>query len=280
MASDAVEKMDTPQDNTTPEVEGEAVVETVENPSQGEIADATPETATSAAEASASPTSIADLSLKQEVTGKVLKVVLAGAFIEIGLNTPAFLHISQLSSERVKNVTDVINEGDDITAYVLDLDREKGRVTLTMLKPPALLWSELQHMVNGTVSGTIVRIEKFGAFVDIGAERPGLIHVSELSDEYVGSPDSVVSVGDEVEARIIGVDVRKKQVDLSLKAAAAPAIAEDEDDGEEPMTAMEIAMRRAMDRDGKKRRRDKKNHNRDKQSDIIARTLQHQRNSK
>ena len=204
---------------------------------------------------------------------------MAGAFVDIGLEFPGFLHISQLSEKRVKNVTDVVNEGDPVTVYVMDINHSKKRVSLTLIKPPALLWSELSTMVNKSVEGTIVRIEKFGAFVDIGAERPGLIHVSELADEYVGSPESVVNVGDEITARIIGVNIGKKQVDLSLKAMHAAVIEEEDEDEEEPMTAMELAMRRAMNREKKKARRGKSTSRRNEQAEIIARTLQSQRDN-
>lgn len=223
---------------------------------------------------------IADISLKQQVTGKVVKVTLGGAFVDFGIDVDGFLHISQLSDEPVKNVTDFINEGDEVTAYVLSVKHSEGRVSLSLLKPPALLWSELAAMVNEPVTGEVKRIEKFGAFVDIGAERDGLIHVSELSDEYVGSPESVVTIGETVTARIINVDMRKKQVDLSIKAMNVPIIEEEEEEEEEQVTAMELAMRKAMDRDRKKDRRKKSHSRRNEQADIIARTLQAQRDNK
>ncbi len=217
----------------------------------GDVADPTPEADVTAIG------SIVDLSVKQAVTGVVAKVTLAGAIIELGPKLQGFLHISQLSDKRVKNVTDVVKEGDKVTAYVLDIDASKQRVVLTLIKPPALMWSELQAMVNQTVTGKVVRLEKFGAFIDIGAERPGLIHVSELSDDYITSPEDKVSVGDEIEARIIGVDLKKRQVDLSVKALTTKVVIEqDEDEDESSMTAMEIAMRRAMVKQQKKARKE------------------------
>jgi small subunit ribosomal protein S1 len=222
--------------------------------------------------------SIADLTTKMEVRGKVVKVDLAGAMVDLGLEQPGFLHISQLSTKRVNNVIDVVKEGDEVTAYVLELDKEKGRIILTLIKPPALTWAELREMANKVVKGTVVRLEKFGAFIDIGAERPGLVHVSELADEYVGSPDAVVKVGDQVEVKIIGVDLNKKQIDLSMKSFAH-VIEDEEEDGEEELTAMAIALRRAMsmseDQRGKKRR-DKKEKVGGVQAEILARTLQMQ----
>lgn len=223
------------------------------------------------------PSSIADLAPKMELKGKIVKIDLAGAFVDLGIEQPGFLHISQLSTKRVNNVTDEVNVGDEVTVYVLEVDKERGRISLTRIKPPAFLWNELQGMVNQVLPGKVVRVEKFGAFVDIGAERPGLVHVSELSDEYVGSPESVVEEGQDVEVRIIGIDTRKKQIDLSMKAVAAPVYEETEDEESDELTAMEIAWRRAQENAAKSRKRRKGKDKRSaQQSDILARTLQMQ----
>ncbi len=224
------------------------------------------------------PSSIADLAPKMELQGKISKIELAGAFVELGIDRPGFLHISQLNStKRVNNVTDEVNVGDEVTVYVLDVDKERGRISLTRIKPPTFLWNELGRMVNQVVPGRVVRVEKFGAFVDIGAERPGLVHVSELSDEYVGSPDSVVEEGQDVEVRIIGVDTKKKQIDLSMKTVTAPIFEEEDLEESEELTAMEIAWRRAQENAAKsKKRRKGKDRRSEQQSDILARTLQMQ----
>lgn len=300
MVNDAVEPMDMPQEEPTPdaaldpsngddtatspeptsdtvsEITPEAVAEhvapepdestatAVDSAVSAEVVDEAPVAEDSDAVAESPEAevtvvnSISDLSVKQAVTGVVAKVTLAGAIVSLGPKVQGFLHISQLSDKRVKNVTDVVNEGDTVAAYVLDIDTAKQRVVLTMIKPPALMWSELQGMVNQTITGTVVRLEKFGAFIDIGAERPGLIHVSELSDDYITSPEDKVSVGDEIEARIIGVDMKKRQVDLSVKALTTKVVIENTDDDDDaPMTAMEIAMRRAMVKQQKKARKEK-----------------------
>jgi predicted RNA-binding protein with RPS1 domain len=133
-------------------------------------------------------------------------------------------------------------------------------------------------------SGTVVRLEKFGAFVDIGAERPGLVHVSELAQGYVSDPSEVVSVGDPIEVKVIGINRRKKQIDLSVRALAeaAPKVEVSEQAEEDLPTAMELALRQAMQDSGiempmrgkQAKRRSKKNRRRADQEDIFARTLQ------
>lgn len=233
------------------------------------------------------PTSINEVTPKMELQGIVKKVDLYGALVDIGVGRPGLLHISQLSEGHVKNVTDVVNEGDKITVFVQDVDRKKGRISLTMLKPPAVTWNDID--VDKVFTGKVVRVEKFGAFVDIGAERPGLVHVSELAQGYVGDPSDVVSVDDEIEVKVIGVNRRKRQIDMSVRALEAPVtrVTEQVEDAEELPTAMELALRRAMENSGmempvrasnKGKRRNKKNKRRNDREDIFARTLQQHTN--
>ena len=221
--------------------------------------------------------SISELKPKMEISGKVLAVKLYGALVDIGVERPALLHISQLSDRKVQNVGDFIKEGEQIRAFVVAKNDAKQRVELSLVKPPALSWDEM--MVNDVVNGKVVRVEKFGVFVDIGAERPGLIHVSELANDYVESPGDVVKVGDEVEARIINVDRRKKQVDLSIRALQSQPVVEEEED-DEAMTAMAIALQQALQNTDRQMSRKKANKRKGRdhssmQDDIIERTLRH-----
>jgi len=225
------------------------------------------------------PTTIEEITPKMQLQGTVKKIDLYGALVDIGIGRLGMLHISQLSEGHVKNVTDVLNEGDPVTVWVQEVDRKRGRVSLTMLKPPAVAWSDIAE--GGVFTGTVVRVEKFGAFIDIGAERPGLVHVSELAKGYVGNPSEVVSVGDEIQAKVIGVNRRKKQIDLSVRALeeTAKAIQIEQEETEALPTAMELALRQAMEDSGmtmpdrSDRKRSKKSRRRDEREDIFARTL-------
>lgn len=216
---------------------------------------------------------------KMRIQGVVDRVELQGAIINVGLEQKGLLHISQLSEEPVKNVRDVVTENKRITAFVLAVDKNSGRLDLTLIEPPMLTWQEIA--VDIVVQGTVERIEKYGVFVNIGAERPAMIHVSELTTGYVENPGDVVKVGDAIEAKVIGVNKRKKQIDLSVRALEMAAIAEEAPtQEEETATAMEIALRRAMaEMEGntfktdKQTKRDKKRARRADQDDIIKRTL-------
>jgi small subunit ribosomal protein S1 len=229
------------------------------------------------------PTSIDEITPKMELQGIVKKIDLYGALVDIGIGRLGLLHISQLSENHVKNVSDIVHEGDQITVWVQDLDRKRGRVNLTMIKPAAVGWNEITE--GNVYTGTAVRLEKFGVFVDIGAERPGLVHVSELAAGYVSDPSEVVSAGDTIEVKVIKVNRRKKQIDLSVRALEEPTtrVVQEEEENLEPMpTAMELAMRQALEGSGielpaksKGKRRTKKNKQRREEHEaIFARTLQ------
>ena len=210
---------------------------------------------------------------KQKYEGKIMKTSLQGAIVDIGENLPGFLHISQVVDNAnpkaaIINLEDVLKVGDIVTVWVKRI--LKDRVELTMKEPLPLEWREIKP--DMVVHGKVVRLEDFGAFVEIGAERPGLVHVSELSHSYVRVPSEVVKVGDEVDVKVLEVDKRKKQIKLSVKALQAEPeieatpkktsrkykakkeLEEVEEENELPdPTYMEIAMRKAMDQAEKRK---------------------------
>jgi predicted RNA-binding protein with RPS1 domain len=177
------------------------------------------------------------------------------------------------------------------------VEPKKGRLELTMVKPLDLEWRDLNKGM--VVKGTVTRLEKFGAFIEIGAERPGLVHISEMTHDYIKDPGEVVKEGDEVEVQVLEVNRRKRQIKLSMKALAekpvkAPKAAHqpkekevvEEAGKEEPVpTAMEMALREAMER-SKSREDDVKSKSRRKASSndemerILSRTLQHKTRSR
>ena len=237
-----------------------------------ETVEITPEITTEAA-----PTSIADLSPKMQLKGTVKRLELYGAFIDLGFDATGLVHISKIGGEQVNRVSDVLNEGDEVTVWVERVDSERQQVMLTMVPPLAVDWTELK--TDQVYDGKVTRLETFGAFVSIGAEREGLVHISELSHNYVKHPSEVVNVGDDVQVKVLGFNRRKRRIDLSMKAltekpeiqpmqAAQPRQGGGggkrgpsrerfepeefeiiEDETEEVPTAMEIAMRRALGND-------------------------------
>jgi ribosomal protein S1 len=210
------------------------------------------------------------LAPKTKLSGKVIKTTLAGAIVDVGQSLPGVVHISQLSKDAVNKVEDVVKEGQTVDVWVRRA--KKDRIELTMIEPLALEWKEIEP--DMVVKGKVVRLESYGAFVEIGAERPGMIHVSELAHGYVKAPGEVVKEGDEVEAKVLDVNRKKKQIKLSIKALepeieefkpakketrksskpgsrkeAAEAV-QPEEPREPELTAMQIAWQEALNRSG------------------------------
>jgi small subunit ribosomal protein S1 len=225
---------------------------------------------------------------KQKLSGTVLKTTLAGAVIDVGLEVPGVVHISQLQAEPVNRVEDVVQPGQKVEVWVRRVVPKKRRLELTMIKPLDLEWREITK--NMVVKGKVTRLEKFGAFVDIGAERPGLVHISEMTHDYIKSPGDVVKEGDEIEVKVLNVNRQKKQIKLSMKAleelpvkqvaqASSPSTGNAEPKDEPVPTAMEVAMREAMERSKEKtgeesKSKDKsKSKSSDELENILSRTL-------
>ncbi len=164
------------------------------------------ETTTAAPESALQP--------KARLTGKVIKTTIAGAILDIGQKVPGVVHISQLSKDAVNRVEEVVQVGQSVDVWVRRV--RDDRVELTMVEPLSLEWKEIQP--DMLVKGKVVRLESYGAFIEIGAERPGMVHVSEISHDYIKNPSEVLKEGDEVEAKVLEVDRRKRQIRLSIKA--------------------------------------------------------------
>jgi ribosomal protein S1 len=240
--------------------------------------------------------SVSTLEVKTKLSGKVLKTTLAGALVDVGQSIPGVIHISQLSKDPINKVEDVVKEGQTVDVWVRRV--KKDRIELTMIEPLALEWKEIEP--DMVVKGKVVRLETYGAFVDIGAERPGMVHVSELAHGYVKTPGEVVKEGDEVEAKILEVNRKKKQIKLSMKALEpeieefkpakkenkkggkhgprkdASEVPTQEEEKEPELTAMQMAWQEALDKakaeKAYKVKRAKANVSRE-QEDLLERTM-------
>lgn len=188
------------------------------------------------------PTSIEDLEPKMTLKGTVTRTELYGAFVDVGVERDGLIHISRLSNNRVRKVTDVINVGDKVEVWVQSVDPDQGRIALTMVEPPDVEWHELE--IGKVYEGRVVRMERYGAFVDIGAERPGLLHVREMGS-YVRNPEEITRMGETIQVEIRGVDRRKRQIDFTLHTETTnfDALEEEEEPGLSPM---EIAFLQAQ----------------------------------
>jgi len=233
------------------------------------------------------PKAIKRLAPGMQIEGTVKAVTDFGAFVDIGVGRDGLVHVSEISRQSVSKPGDVLREGDKVTVWIKELDRKRNRIGLTMIDPDTPSVEDLRE--GDVVRGRVARIERYGAFVDIGVEREALLHVREMGDEFVSRPQDVVHMGDEVEVRIIKVDVRRRRVDVTMKGVGeeedeALAIPDEDEDEEEIPTIMQVAMEEALHRQQgaskpRKKKEEKAPAKRDELDDIIRRTLESHRDS-
>jgi small subunit ribosomal protein S1 len=223
------------------------------------------------------PSSIDDLTPKMKLRGTIRRVELFGAFVDVGVGQDGLVHISEISTERINRVADVLSPGDEVTAWVKAVDFEKGRISLTMIEPPERTMQDLKPGM--ILTGTVTKLMPYGAFVNIGVGRDGLVHISEMSTGYVKNPSEVVEEGEEVTVRVINVNRRKGQIQLSMKDLPTDEI--EDEDAEALPTVMELALQDALDskksRSKGRRKKHKSRTAHDELDEILSRTLKRQR---
>src|SRR5919107_864873 len=174
---------------------------------------------------------------QRTVEGPVIEVVKGGLILDIGLRgfLPASLvdigafvdldgidgliHISELSWNHVDHPSEVVEVGEEVEVKVLEVDRDRERISLGLKQTRKDPWQEIVErvQVGEQIHGRVTKLVSFGAFVEVADGVEGLIHISELADHHVETPDEIVRSGDEVDARIIDVDARRRRLSLSLR---------------------------------------------------------------
>lgn len=153
------------------------------------------------------------------VTGTVVRFAAFGAFVDVN-GFDCLAHISDLSWTNAKTPADVLELNKAYEFKVLKCDQETKKVSLgyKQLQPKPWELAADKYAVGDVIKGTVVRIVSFGAFVEVEKGIDGLVHVSQISHEWLENPTSVLKVGDEVEAKILGIDPEKEKMTLSIKA--------------------------------------------------------------
>jgi len=174
---------------------------------------------------------LASIQVGQIVTGTVVRVQPFGAFVDIG-GIDGLVPVSELSWARVEDPTSVVSPGDQLKLEILRIEpdeKRKGELRISLSKkramPDPFATRRDELPVGANVSGRVVRLERFGAFIELlekGSGIEGLAHISTLSDKRVHHPQDVVKVGAEVTVRILDVDAAEKRIALSLKDADLP----------------------------------------------------------
>ena len=232
------------------------------------------------------------LAVGMELEGRVKRLADFGAFIDIGVGRDGLVHVSEVSVKRVAKISDVLNVGDTVQVWIKELDRTKNRISLTMISPETRTIHDLNE--GDLVTGTVTRLAPYGAFIDIGVERDGMLHVKEMASGYVAKPEDVVKVGDVVEIRVSRLDKRRGRIDLSMKGLRPEPELEvpepqpqyegdnQELEVEEDVSTIELALQKAQfdkrrDRRERRKQRDREDTRRTELDDIISRTLRQHR---
>jgi small subunit ribosomal protein S1 len=152
------------------------------------------------------------------VRGTVSNLVDFGAFVDLD-GIDGLIHISELSWNHVDHPSEVVQVGEEVEVKVLEVDRDRERISLGLKQTRKDPWQEIVERVNvgEQIQGRVTKLVSFGAFVEVAEGVEGLIHISELADHHVETPDEIVRSGDEVDARIIDVDARRRRLSLSLR---------------------------------------------------------------
>ncbi|MDP9243249.1 MAG: S1 RNA-binding domain-containing protein, partial [Actinomycetota bacterium] len=150
--------------------------------------------------------------------GVVSSIVNFGAFVDLG-GVDGLVHVSELSWKHVDHPSEVATVGEEVEVEVLDVDLERERVSLSLKATQEDPWKEFErkYQAGEIIAGQVTKLVPFGAFVRVAAGIEGLVHISELSDSHVESPEQVLSVDDEVRVRVIDVDVARRRISLSMR---------------------------------------------------------------
>ena len=186
------------------------------------------------------------------VSGQVTKVTDFGVFVKLEEGVEGLVHVSEISWDHVNHPGDILSEGDDVEAEVLEVNKDERRISLSMKQVERDPWHEFQerYSVGSKVKGEISEIKDFGAFIKITKDIEGLIHVSEISDEQISTPSDAVEVGEEVEARIIGINDEKRQVRLSIRTLKEEGDSGQQSEEDEKSGHETISMREHLEEKG------------------------------
>lgn len=167
-------------------------------------------------------------------TGKVKSLTSFGAFVDLG-GIDGMVHISELSWKRIKHPSEVVSVGDTLEVYIKDLNQEENRISLGFKKAEDNPWEIFiaNYNIGDVVKVTIVSITSFGAFARIIDGVDGLIHISQIADKKVENVKDILTVGDEVDVKIIDIDEESKRISISMRALIEDEDADDEEEASE-----------------------------------------------
>ncbi|WP_432359082.1 30S ribosomal protein S1 [Sporosarcina sp. UB5] len=154
----------------------------------------------------------------QVLEGTVQRIASFGAFVDIG-GVDGLVHISQLSHEHVEKVSDVLKEGEKVKVKVLSVDRDSERISLSIKETLPGPWENIEERApkGSVLEGTVKRLVSYGAFVEVFPGVEGLVHISRISHQHIGTPHEVLEEGQKVEVKVVDVNAEEKRLSLSIK---------------------------------------------------------------
>lgn len=172
-----------------------------------------------------------------KVTGTVSRLTDFGAFIDLG-GVDGLIHISEMSWGRISNPKEVLKEGQTVEVFVLDVDKEKGKISLSLKDSDMNPWKLAveKYAVGTIVEGKVVRMVPFGAFVELEPGVDGLVHISQIANKHVVKPEDELKVGEVISVKVLEVNSEQKKISLSKRQAEAPAEEVVEASSEEAVT--------------------------------------------
>ena len=161
--------------------------------------------------------------------GVISSVVNFGAFVDLG-GMDGLIHVSELSWQHVDHPSAVVTIGDEVDVEVLEVDLDRERISLSLKATQKDPWKEFadSHRVGELVYGRVTKLVPFGSFVQVGDNIEGLVHISEMSEHHVESPEQVVTPGEELWVKIIEIDLERRRISLSVKQAAEGGVVAEE----------------------------------------------------
>jgi len=150
--------------------------------------------------------------------GTVQRLATFGAFIDIG-GIDGLVHISQLSHDHIEKVSDVLKEGDKVNVKILSIDRDSERISLSIKDTLAGPWEGIEEKApkGSTFEGTVKRLVSYGAFVEVFPGVEGLVHISRISHQHIGTPHEVLKEGQKINVKVLEVNTDDKRLSLSIK---------------------------------------------------------------
>lgn len=161
-----------------------------------------------------------NISIGQIVKGTVTRITDFGAFVDLG-GIDGLIHISEMSWGRINKTQDILTEGQSVEVLVLDMNKEKGKISLSLKNPDNDPWkiAAQKYHIGEIVEGKVVRMLPFGVFVELEPGIDGLVHISQIANKHVVKPEDELKIGEAIKVKILDVNEENKKISLSKKEA-------------------------------------------------------------